>query len=170
MLISLSKPLKQLSKIWPAKRLFHWSFVVTVVCQVVCHFGVLFFLVNLAEPYIVRDESFVPDAEFKPNLKNSVVFIFSLCTMTTTFFVNYEGPPLTESISQNTKFKKVIMVLYGLAVACILDVEMIWEYLELVAFPSDEFQYKVIAALAFDVGFCYFTTTNIKKLYQSKFK
>jgi magnesium-transporting ATPase (P-type) len=81
----------------------------------------------------------VPDAEFKPNLKNSVVFIFSLCTLTTTFFVNYEGPPLTEPISTNSKFKKVICVLYGIVIACILDVEMIREYLEIVAFPNTEF-------------------------------
>lgn len=96
-------------------------------------------MINLAEPYIVRDESFVPDADFKPNLKNSVVFIFSLCTMTTTFFVNYEGPPLTESISQNAKFKKVMMVLYGIVVASIFDIEFIREYLELVAFPDETF-------------------------------
>jgi len=122
-------------------------------------------MITLADPHIVRDESFKPDAEFKPNLKNSVVFIFSLTCMTTTFFVNYEGPPLTESISQNTKFKKVIMVLYGIVVASALDVQIVREYLELVSFPSDDFGYKVIIALALDVGLCYLTSTQIKKLY-----
>jgi manganese-transporting P-type ATPase len=139
MIISLSKPLKALSKIRPAKRLFHWSFVLTILTQVVSHFAVLFYLINLADPYIVRDESFVPDAEFKPNLKNSVVFIFSLCTMTTTFLVNYEGPPLTESFTQNAKFKKILLCLYGIVLASVMNVEMISEYLELVAFPDTEF-------------------------------
>jgi len=32
MIISLSKPIKELSKIRPAKRLFHWSFILTVIC------------------------------------------------------------------------------------------------------------------------------------------
>ena len=90
--------------------------------------------------------------------------------MTTNFLVNYEGPPMTESISQNTKLRKVILVLYGIIVCSALDVEMIREYLELVPFPTEEFGYKIITALGLNVGLCYFTSTGIKKLYQNSFK
>lgn len=42
------------------------------------HLYVLKFLVDLCEPHIDRtkDDSLVPDGEFKPNIKNSVMFVY----------------------------------------------------------------------------------------------
>ena len=162
MFISLSKPLKTLSPIRPPKRLFHWSFILTIISQIIIHFSTLFYFISLAEPHIVKDESFKPDADFKPNLKNTVVYIFNMTCMTTNFFVNYEGPPLTESITENAKLKKVLMALYGIIIASALDVEIVWEYLELVPFPTEDFCYKILLALALNVGLCYYSSKFIK--------
>ena len=51
MLISLSKPIDTLSKIRPPRRLFHWSFVLTVILQTIFHFCALYYIIQLSEPY-----------------------------------------------------------------------------------------------------------------------
>lgn len=46
--------------------------------QFVVHMAVLIYFVQLCEPFIDRknDESLQLDGEFKPNLKNSIMFIY----------------------------------------------------------------------------------------------
>lgn len=169
MLISLSKPLKSLHKVRPPHRLFHISFITTVTFQFLLHFATLYYLINLSEPFIERGEDTKPDTDFAPNLKNSVVFIYSLVNVVTTFMVNYEGEPMMQSLSKNTKLKKVIAGLYFIAVLCILDVEMIREYFELVPFPNEDFQMRVIVVLALDSALCLGVAKLIKRLYAKSF-
>ena len=77
MMLSFGKPLKKLQKERPPTSIFHWSLVVSVSVQFITHLSVLIYFVNLCEPYIDReDESLQHDAEFKPNLKNSVMYIY----------------------------------------------------------------------------------------------
>lgn len=78
MMLSFSKPLKSLYKEAPPTSIFHWSLVISVSVQFVVHLSVLIYFVELCEPFIDRDndESLIPDGEFKPNLKNSVMFIY----------------------------------------------------------------------------------------------
>ena len=77
MMLSFSKPLKKLYKERPPTSIFHWSLVISVSVQFITHLSVLIYFVNLCEPYIDRnDESLAYDSEFKPNLKNSVMFIY----------------------------------------------------------------------------------------------
>ena len=78
LLISFSAPLKKLEKERPPSSIFHWSLVISVSIQFAIHLAVLITLVNLCEPFINRDsdESLIPDGEFKPNVKNSVLFLY----------------------------------------------------------------------------------------------
>ena len=50
----------------------------SVAFQFVMHMYVLVYLIDLCEPFIDResDESLIPDGEFKPNIKNSVMFVY----------------------------------------------------------------------------------------------
>jgi len=78
MMLSFSKPLKKLHKERPPSSIFHWSLVISVSVQFVVHMAVLIYFVQICEPYIDRenDESLQLDGEFKPNLKNSIMFIY----------------------------------------------------------------------------------------------
>jgi hypothetical protein len=50
---------------------------ISVFGQFLMHLFVLKYLVDICEPFIDRnDESIIPDGDFKPNLKNSVMFVY----------------------------------------------------------------------------------------------
>jgi len=79
MTLSFGKPLKKLFKERPPTSIFHWSLVISVSVQFIVHMSVLIHFVNMCEPYIDRsDESLAHDAEFAPNLKNSVMYVYQL--------------------------------------------------------------------------------------------
>ena len=96
----------------------------------------------MCEPYIDRegDESLGTDAEFKPNLKNSIMFIYQWWLQTTVIFVNYSGRPFMESISENKKLQRMLSLMFLGATLITFNVsDEIREGLELVPFPTEEF-------------------------------
>ena len=102
----------------------------------------LIHFVNLCEPFIDReDESLAHDADFAPNLKNSVMYVYQWWLQTTVIMVNYSGRPFTQDISENVKLKRMLMLMFFLATCIIFDVsEDLRDFLELVPFPNEEFQ------------------------------
>jgi len=135
------------------------------------HLSCLIYLVNLCEPFIDRtDESLIPDGEFKPNVKNSVLFLYQWWLQCTVFFVNYSGRPFMQDLSENRKLYNYIRMMFMVAVCGILDwSDIVREYLELVPFPTQEFQYTVIVVLSIDFVFCYAVDKFIKKQYLATF-
>jgi hypothetical protein len=71
-------------------------------------------------------------------------------------FVNYSGRPYMESISENTKLKRMLFFMFFMATMLIFNVsDEFREMLELVPFPNAEFQQTVITWLAVDFVICY---------------
>lgn len=165
LLISLSKPLETLSKLRPPKSIFAPSIVLSVLTQFVFHFVTLVYIVRETDPFIVRDESTEPDTDFKPNLKNNVVFLYSWTMAATTFLVNYEGSPFMQSFKENSKLYKGILAMYAIALVAILDIfDFVRENLELVPFPNDTIQTKIIIALTVDTLLCIGCCEAIKRV------
>lgn len=143
MMLSFAKPLKKLHKERPPSSIFHWSLVISVSVQFIAHLSVLLYFVNMCEPYLDRenDESLGTDAEFKPNLKNSIMFIYQWWLQTTVIFVNYSGRPFMESISENKKLQRMLIFMFFMATCITFNVsDELREGLELVPFPTEEFQ------------------------------
>ncbi len=173
LLISFSKPLKRLEKARPPTSIFHWSLVFSVSLQFAIHLTVLVILVRMCEPFIDRlgDESLIPDGDFKPNVKNSVLFLYQWWLQCTVITVNYSGRPFMENLRENNKLFKYIIVMFSVAACGILDYsDIIREYLELVPFPNQEFQFTVIGLLAGDFALCWIIEKSIKRLYLKKFE
>ena len=141
--LSFTQPLKKLQKERPPSSIFHWSLVISVVFQFAMHLYCLKYLVDLCEPFIDRtsDESFIPDGEFKPNIKNSVMFVYQWWLHCSIIFVNYTGRPFMQSFSEN---KKLLYLLIGnfLVITCLIfdSSEELREQLELVPYPNDLFK------------------------------
>lgn len=118
----------------------------------------LLYFCHICEPYIDRenDESLAHDGEFKPNLKNSIMFIYQWWLQTSVIFVNYTGRPFMLSVSENTTLKRMIMFMFAMATAITFDVSPeLREYLELVPFPTEEFQMTIIKCLSADLTVCW---------------
>ena len=76
-----------------------------------------------------------------------------------------------EDLRENNKLFKYIMVMFTVATCGILDFsDIIREYLELVPFPNETFQWTVIALLVGDFILCYAFEKMIKRMYLNTFK
>ncbi len=75
-----------------------------------------------------------------------------------------------EDLTENKKLFRYIMLMFLVAIAGILDwSDVVREYLELVPFPSEEFQMTMIVHLVLDFGLCYIIEKTIKKAYLKTF-
>ena len=125
----------------PPTSIFHWSLVISVSVQFVVHLAVLIYFVQICEPFIDReDESFGLEGEFKPNLKNTVCFLYQWWNSATVIFVNYYGRPFTQDIWESKKLRNGMIGLYAIAICIIFElIPEMNEGLELVPFPDEEF-------------------------------
>ena len=137
------------------------------------HLYTLMFLVNLCEPHIDRegDDSLVPDGEFKPNIKNSVMFVYQWWLQCSVIFVNYTGRPFMQDMSENAKLKWLLMANFAVITMVIFDAnDELRETLELVPYPNDDFKNSVIRILVIDLVFCYVVEKTLKTIYINSFK
>ena len=170
--LSFTQPLKKLYKERPPNSIFHWSLVVSVFGQFSMHLYVLKYLVDLCEPYIDRsDESFTPDGEFKPNLKNSVMFVYQWWLQCAVILVNYSGRPFMQSMSENKKLKYLLALNFLVLTCCIFNgSDELRETFELVPYPNEAFKQTVINVLVLDLAFCYILESIMKALYLRTFQ
>ena len=131
------------------------------------HFVTLVFLVRISDAHTERDESTKPDGEFKPNVKNSVVFLYSMVLTASTFMINYEGEPFMQPLKENTKLYKTLGFMWVVAAVAIFDAsDLVREWLQLVPFPTEEFQFQVAGALIVDTALCFAVERTTKFLYR----
>lgn len=164
--------MKNLQKERPPSSIFHWSLVLSVFGQFSMHLYVLKYLVDLCEPYIDRsDESYMPDGEFKPNIKNSVMFVYQWWLQCAVILVNYSGRPFMQSMSENKKLKYLLILNFIVLTCCIFNgSDELRETFELVPYPNDEFKQTVIKMLIIDLFFCYSLESICKYVYLKGFE
>ncbi|KAJ3101770.1 hypothetical protein HDU97_001054 [Phlyctochytrium planicorne] len=149
--IAKSTALETLSKKRPQANVFNFYLILSVLGQVAIHCISLIYIRKEAIEYSEDlDEEINLDAEFKPNLLNSAVYLVSLIMQISTFAINYQGEPFRESLFKNKSLYNSLVGVGFIAVAAASEFsEALNEWMQLVPFPGD-FRYKLLAAMAFD--------------------
>ncbi|CAN7975117.1 unnamed protein product, partial [Ixodes persulcatus] len=138
--ISRSKPLKTLSKDRPLPNIFNFYTLLTVLLQFAVHFVSLIYLVQEATSRSPpKDDKFSDlEADFKPSLLNSTVYIISMALQVSTFAINYRGYPFMESLTENRPLLYSLLI-SGLSVVSLVAGIMpdVARQFEIVHFPRD---------------------------------
>lgn len=86
-----------------------------------------------------RDSPFIDlEAEFKPSLLNSTVYIISLSLQVSTFAINYKGHPFMESLKENKPL--LYSILFSGSAVVVLAARLMPELsdqFQIVLFPDD---------------------------------
>lgn len=106
--ISHARPLPNLSAERPHPNIFCAYVLLSLLGQFSIHLLFLISSVKEAEKYM-PDECIEPDADFHPNLVNTVSYMVSMMLQVATFAVNYMGHPFNQSISENRPFRYALV-------------------------------------------------------------
>ncbi|KAK9372997.1 uncharacterized protein V1513DRAFT_419048 [Lipomyces chichibuensis] len=163
--ISRAKAVEKLSKERPQPGIFNFYIMGSILGQFAIHIITLVYItyhVYLLEP---REENVDLEAEFKPSLLNTAIYLLQLAQQVSTFVVNYQGRPFRENISENKA------MYYGLAGAGLLSLAgaseilpELNEKLRLVPMVYD-FRVKLCAAMILDYVCSWGIELGLKALF-----
>jgi manganese-transporting P-type ATPase len=120
--ISNAQPLEEISKQRPHSRIFSFYMFSSLLCQFACHMAFLMTMQRNAHAIMLPEDRQEPDADFKPNLINTVCFLANFIIQTMTFAVNYVGKPFTTPLAENRMFAVSIRWSVGMYVLLVTDV------------------------------------------------
>ncbi|KAK3390673.1 hypothetical protein B0H63DRAFT_410616 [Podospora didyma] len=162
--ISRAKSVEGLSKERPQPNIFNWYIIGSILGQFAVHCATLIYIARYCDVLEPRSEIDL-EAEFKPSLLNSAVYLLQLIQQISTFAVNYQGRPFRESLSENKGMFYGILGVTGIAFAC--STELIPELnqaMKLVPFV-DEFKTTMTAVMVLDYGACWIIEVVFKALF-----
>ena len=135
--ISHARPLPTLSAERPHPNIFCAYVLLSLLGQFSVHLLFLVKSVKEAEKYM-PDECIEPDANFHPNLVNTVSYMVSMMLQVATFAVNYMGHPFNQSISENKPFRYALIAAVGFFTVITSDLfRDLNDSLKLVPLPVD---------------------------------
>lgn len=133
--ISHARPLPTLSAERPHPNIFCAYVLLSLLGQFSIHLFFLISSVREAEKYM-PDECIEPDADFHPNLVNTVSYMVNMMLQVATFAVNYMGHPFNQSISENKPFLYALVAAVGFFTVITSDIfRDLNDWLKLVPLP-----------------------------------
>ena len=152
MLLSYAKPLETLSAKRPTSRIFTAPTALSMAGQFIIHMLALVGTVQITRPYIEAGaEEMAPDADFKPNVVNTAIFLVGLCMQVNVFSTNYRGHPFMESLWENKTMHRILAFTWLLCMVLATEaVPGLGELFELVPMPSQQYKATFVGILLAD--------------------
>ena len=151
--ISRAKPLDRLSAERPPSRLFTPHMMLSVMGQFGLHMLTLLTAVQLSLPHTPQDaDTRSPNSTFKPNVLNTVVYLVSTISTTSTFLANYRGRPFMQGLRENVWLWRALMLNIG--VVLLLASGLAPEFntlMQLVEMPSPVLRLQLMGLVVFDL-------------------
>ena len=92
-----------------------------------------------------------PDADFKPNVINTVIYLLTMSMQTSSFVTNYRGRPFMGSLRENKYLFRMVIVSYAIVLVCLTDAfEPLNDLFELSPFPSEDHRMGILGIVVFD--------------------
>jgi cation-transporting ATPase 13A1 len=156
-----AKPLQELSSQRPPSSVFALSTMLSILGQFVVHLTCLRMATALCHSREGTDMLMTPDAEFRPNVVNTVIFLLSACMQVTTgailslefsctrattrqvntFVVNYRGRPFMEGLHENVALWRGAQLCYLVLLMAAMEwFQPLNAALELSRLPSTSFR------------------------------
>lgn len=105
------------------------------------------------------------EAEFKPSLLNSAVYLLQLIQQISTFAINYQGRPFRESLSENKAMFYGILGVSAIAFACSTETfPELNEQMRLVKF-TEEFRWTMTVTMIADYAACWLIEVILKRFF-----
>jgi cation-transporting ATPase 13A1 len=148
-LLSFAQPQQELTSRRPISRIFSSAVIASIVGQSLIHLLTLFTVCSLAESGQIDNLPQNPDAEFKPNQVNTIVYITGFVIQANIFAVNYRGHPFMTSFLENKKFSRTIFFMWAFAffLASGVAPESLLQPLELVVLPDVHLKFVSLLTL-----------------------
>ncbi|KAI1276786.1 hypothetical protein F5Y07DRAFT_364989 [Xylaria sp. FL0933] len=163
--ISRAKSVEGLSKERPQPNIFNFYIIGSILGQFAVHIATLVYIARFCDKLEPRSEMIDLEAEFKPSLLNSAVYLLQLIQQISTFAVNYQGRPFRESLSENKGMFYGIIGVTAIAFSCSTEfIPEINEQMKLVKF-SDEFKITMTTVMILDYAACWMIEVVLKRLF-----
>lgn len=148
-LLSFTQSENELTARRPVSRIFSWPVIVSIAGQSIIHVIALFSITGL----VVPEQKIDPDAEFQPNLINTIVYISGFTLQANVFAVNYRGYPFMTGFFENKRFSRVIFFMWTVSYVLALGLapNFLLSILELVELPQS-IQSSLCSLLALDTA------------------
>lgn len=163
--ISKGKPVQKLSKLRPQAGIFNIYTMGSILGQFAVHIISLVYITREIYKLEPREPTLDLEKEFSPSLLNTGIFLIQLVQQVSTFAVNYIGAPFKENIRDNKGMFYGILGVAALAFSG--STEFIPELNEAIKFVkmSDEFKFKLTAAMVLDFGGAYMMEQGFKYFF-----
>ncbi|KAH8923119.1 hypothetical protein BT69DRAFT_1350398 [Atractiella rhizophila] len=163
--ISRAKPIEKLSRERPLSSIFNFYVIVSILLQFAIHIASMLYIGALCEKIDPRKEKVDLEAEFKPSLLNSAIYLISLSQQVSTFAINFQGRPFREGITENSALYYGLLGVAGVAVCGAIDlIPELNRWLQLVEMDND-FRFKLCAAMVIDYAGAYALEKICKYLF-----
>ncbi|KAK3938677.1 manganese-transporting ATPase [Diplogelasinospora grovesii] len=163
--ISRAKSVEGLSKERPQPNIFNFYIIGSILGQFAVHIVTLVYIARYCDVLEPRSEMVDLEADFKPSLLNSAVYLLQLIQQISTFAVNYQGRPFRESLSENKGMFYGILGVTGIAFACSTElIPELNQQMKLVPF-TDEFKTTMTVVMVLDYAACWVIEVVLKWLF-----
>lgn len=165
MSISRSKAIEKLSKQRPQPGIFNIYIMGSILGQFAIHIITLVYISQRVYENEPKSASVDLEAEFKPSLLNTAIYLLQLGQQVSTFAVNYQGRPFRESLRENKGMYYGLLGVSLLALAGSTEfIPEMNEALKLVPM-TDKFKFQLTGSIILDFSFCWIIELTLKYFF-----
>ena len=147
--------------------------IISIIGQIfinIASMNLLLYFIRKDDPFLLGQENSL-DEQFRPNVNNSIIYVFQILNQVNIFIANYQGEPFMESVNKNSSIMKIIFAILSIGFVYIFNLfPQINDGFELVALPEENyFRFFIIFILILNLGFYYILEKwkNIFCLYET---